>query len=97
LIRHVGHIGEVRITCCNSVIQRRSIAANDRNGGACLGQLRRDGPADTAAATGYQRMRRTRQSRHALAPERGPQKGFSAYILYFKLLQGSGRPVSIAL
>src|SRR6185437_2598653 len=96
LIGDVGNIGEVRLTRCQRFIQHCALAAEHRDSRASTRQVRGDGPANATAATRHQRMRRTRQSGHALAPRNEIlDHGAFRYILCLKLLQESGEPVSI--
>ena len=93
LIRHIGDVDKMRVARRNGFIQRRAVTAEHRDGcarsrpiarrwpGRCRGRRRSPAHAGNAAV-------------RTCACSLGA-KQVSAYILYFKLLQGSGRPVSI--
>ena len=85
LIGDIGDGRELRRAGCYGFIQRGAVAAEHRDRRARFRQRRRDRTADAPPAAGDERMGGTRQSGH----RSGLQDEGSAYILNFKLLQGS--------
>ena len=87
LVGDIGNHGMVGNAGRDQIIQRPAVAAEHGDGGPGLHERRRDLPADPARSPGDERMRRTRQSRHAKASPREFLSAGTAYILNFKLLQ----------
>jgi hypothetical protein len=83
LVGHIRYHGEICATCGNNGIERCAMTAEHGDGCARSFQDRRNLPADASTATSDERMRGMRQSDQA----QPPSNAFSAYILYFKLLQ----------
>jgi hypothetical protein len=93
LVGHIRYHGEICATCGNNGIERCAMTAEHGDGCARSFQDRRNLPADASTATSDERMRGMRQFDQA----QPPSNAFSAYILYFKLLQQITRKQAEAL
>ena len=91
LIGDVGHFSKLRRAGCDGFIQRCAIAAEHGDRRTGFRQRCRYRKANAPPAAGDKRMGGTRQLGHRVEP---PADEHSAYILNFKLLQGSGRHVN---